>query len=71
MGIGTTLFCFSTSAMNERLARMDKAGQKIAKGGDLLEPMTTMVVEPRVYAANAAVIRTKDEMLGTLLDVVA
>ncbi|WP_461211116.1 flagellar basal body rod C-terminal domain-containing protein [Desulfocurvus sp. DL9XJH121] len=39
-----------------------------ASGTDIATEMVTMMVNERAYEANAEVVRTQDEMLGTLLD---
>jgi flagellar basal body rod protein FlgG len=54
-------------------AASDIAQQTMAKGGssDLATPMVNLGVGERSTEASASVIRTADEMVGTLLDVMA
>lgn len=57
-------------------AANDIAQQSIANGGrgptnDLATPMVNLGVGERTTEASASVIRTADDMVGTLLDVMA
>lgn len=62
---------------------MESAARKIARGGvdgpqgsatgrgDLLEPMVDLKLYQRSVEASAQVVKTADETLGTLLDIMA
>jgi len=73
MGTSSILHGASQGLQNS-MVRMNEAAAKVAQGGpesDLIEPMVTMSVESSVYTANAQVIKSYDQVLGTLLDVTA
>ena len=59
------------SAANDRLGRA--AGRIARSGADAVDAntMVDLALAPREAEANAAVVRTADEMIGTLLDVLA
>jgi len=70
MGIGQ----IGAAGMQASFAKIAGAAGVIASGADIndqIEPMTTMVSAPPIYAANAEVIKAADEMVGTLLDTLA
>lgn len=58
--------------MQQHASRISRAGRP--GGADPIDPATEVVgsqVAQRGYEANLAVLRTSDEMVGTLLDVLA
>jgi len=67
----------STAAygMNQAASQMNQAAQKVANPHQSMDNYTQSRVHQSVaqatYGANGAVIRTADEMVGTLLDIVA
>ncbi len=74
----------STSALNQGLQGIANSGQKLNQAAneiaavnvpgsesDLVEPLTTLVVEEANFKASAKVVETASETLGTLLDVTA
>ncbi len=48
-----------------------EAAQQVASGNLDPQPMVEMMVNSTVFAANAQVLRTADEMVGTLLNTYA
>jgi hypothetical protein len=70
----SSIHAAALSGIDARVQSFERAASRIARGGpdenlarDLVE---TMVARTGV-AANVAVLRTADEMVGTLIDVVA
>jgi len=57
--------------MRRGLARFNEGSQTVAQGN--LDPggVVGMIEGQRTYEMNAKVLRTADEMLGTLLDTIA
>ncbi len=49
--------------------RLERAADRIAREGAGVESSVDLIVSERAYQANAAVARTFDEMVGSLLDV--
>lgn len=49
--------------------KLNEAAGKISQGDISSSRMVDLIVSERMYQANAAVVRTSDEMLGTLIDV--
>lgn len=66
---GSTVFDKAREGMSKGQRKLDKAAAKIAGGDVSVTPMVDMIVAETMYTANATVIRTQDEMLGSLLDV--
>ena len=66
-GIGS-----SYAGVERALTRFDKAAQEIARPeGDLVKGTVEMTEAKATFEANLAVIKTADEMKGTLIDIVA
>ncbi len=69
--------------IQEGMAGMENAARKIARGGvdgpqgtadgaaSLVEPMVQLNLYERSVEASAQVVKTADETLGTLLDIMA
>jgi flagellar hook-associated protein FlgK len=69
--------------VQDGMAGMENAARKIARGGadgpqgsaegagNLIEPMVELKVYERSVEASAQVVKTADETLGTLLDIMA
>ena len=57
------------SGMQSGVARLNQAAETVAAGKVDVEPMIDMIVAEQTVKQNAAVIRTADEMHGTLLDI--
>jgi flagellar hook-associated protein FlgK len=69
--------------VQDGMAGMENAARKIARGGvdgpqgsaegagNLIEPMVELKVYERSVEASAQVVKTADETLGTLLDMMA
>lgn len=60
--------------MQASFEKIAGAAAALSKGGDIsdqIQPMATMITQTPVYEANAQVVKTADEMIGTLLDTLA
>ena len=57
------------SGFQDGVARLNRAAETVAAGNVDVEPMIDMIVAEQTVKQNAAVIRTADEMHGTLLDI--
>lgn len=69
--------------IQDGMAGMENAARKIARGGvdgpqgtaegagNLIEPMVDLKIYERSVEASAQVVKTADETLGTLLDIMA
>jgi len=60
--------------INAGLGRLDQAAGRIARNGagdDLAGNMVELIRSEQEVRANVAVVRTADEMIGSLLDVLA
>lgn len=53
------------------LARLNQAAETVAAGKVGVEPMIDAMIAEQTVKQNAAVMRTADEMHGTLLDILA
>jgi len=64
-------FAVAQEGMRRGLARFNEGSQAVAQGN--LDPggVVGMIEGQRTYEMNAKVLRTADEMLGTLLDTIA
>lgn len=51
------------------VAQLNRAAETVATGTVGVQPMIDAMVAEQTVAQNAAVIRTADEMQGTLLDI--
>lgn len=57
-------------ASSERASRISKASLDDSEGGgDITKDMAEMAQDPALMKANAATVKTQDEMLGALLDI--
>ncbi len=64
----------ASSGIQRNLASLDAAAERIAYqplGTNTVKDLIDMKVAKHGVAANAAVVRTADEMLGTLVDILA
>lgn len=80
--IGNTL-SIGIQGIQEGMVGMENAARKIARGGvdgpqgtaegagDLIEPIVDLKLYERSVEASAQVVKTADETLGTLLDIMA
>jgi flagellar hook protein FlgE len=61
------------SGMANATSRLDRASARIAQPetGDLVRDRVDQIVAQHDFAANVAMVRTADEMLGMLIDIVA
>jgi flagellar hook-associated protein FlgK len=60
-------------------AEIQKSADQIVRAGtidrdsstisDFVEPIVTMKIEQRIFDASAKIVKTADEMLGTLMDI--
>jgi hypothetical protein len=59
--------------MQRQVARFERAAGSIAKGpeggGDLIADTVEQIDAKAAFSANLSVIRTADEMLGTLINI--
>lgn len=65
------LMADAQEGMRRSLERVDRAGQSIISGDADPGGFVDLIVGQRTYEMNAKVLRTGDEMLGTLLNVLA
>ncbi|HUO23784.1 MAG TPA: flagellar basal body rod C-terminal domain-containing protein [Caulobacteraceae bacterium] len=62
----------ATSGMTAALSRFDQAAGAIASpNGDLAQAAVLTIDAKASFTANAAVLKTADEMMGALLDILA
>ena len=64
----------ASSGISAGFDRLNKAAGRIARDGaegDLAGNMVELMRAPQDVRANAAVLRTADEMIGSLIDVLA
>ncbi len=63
----------AASGMQRQLARFERASERIAQppgsGGDLVKDTVEQIDAKAAFSANLSVIRTADEMLGTLINI--
>ncbi len=63
------------SGMNNAITQLNKTATRVANPERALENVTQnavdLVVAPNTYKINAKVVKTQDEMVGTLLNMVA
>lgn len=76
-------FSVGIQGIQDGMAGMENAARKIARGGvdgpqgtaegagSLIEPMVDLKIYERSVEASAQVVKTADETLGTLLDIMA
>ena len=57
----------SLSGLNAATARLDRAASSIAAGGDTVDNAVAVLQAKTDFKANAAVLRTLDDMQRTLL----
>ena len=65
---------FSLSGLQSHLQRLNRTAARLASFSpdtELEAGMVQVIIDRRGFQANAAVIRTVDEMVGSLLDVLA
>ncbi len=74
-------FSVGIQGIQDGMAGMENAARKIARGGvdgpqgtaegagNLIEPMVDLKIYERSVEASAQVVKTADETLGTLLDI--
>ena len=60
------------SGMARAIERLDGASVRIAQpgGGELVRDRVDQMMAQRSFEANLATVRTADDMLGTLIDIV-
>lgn len=64
----------SQSAIQKSAEQIVQAGtieKDTSTTTDLAEPIVNMKIEQRVFDASAKIVKTADEMLGTLMDIKA
>jgi hypothetical protein len=61
----------AASGLDAGFARLDRAADRIAQAGPEPEAAVDLLTARHEVAANAAVVRAADDMVGTLLDVMA
>ncbi len=73
LGLGSAL-----AGMRSASERLGKTGERISKAGtglpgegNLTRDLVDLKIEKASFSANVKVAKTADEMLGTLLDIVA
>lgn len=61
------------TGMATAISRFDRASARIAQGEppDLIGDRADQIVAQHSFEANLATVRTADEMLGSLIDIVA
>jgi flagellar hook protein FlgE len=61
------------SGMAEAAGRFDRASARIAqpKHEDLASDRVDQITAQHAFAANVATVRTADEMIGTLINIIA
>lgn len=61
------------SGMADATSRFDGASARIARpeSGDVVRDRVEQIAAEHDFAANVATVRTADEMIGTLIDIVA
>lgn len=69
------------NGMKHSQAEIQKSADQIVRAGtidkdtstvtDFAEPIVNMKIEQRVFDASAKIVKTADEMLGTLMDIKA
>ncbi len=64
-------FAIAQEGMRRGLARFSQAAADVVQNDATPENMVGLIEGQRVYEMNAKVLRTADEMLGTLLNVFA
>ncbi len=79
----SNMLATGVQGVQDGLAGMDNAARKIARGGTdgpqgsagtssgLVEPMVDLKLYQRSVEASAQVVKTADETLGSLLDIMA
>lgn len=83
MMISNNSFAIGVQGVQDGMAGMETSARKIARAGtdgpqgsaessnDLIEPIVDMKLYARNVEASAQVVKTADETLGSLLDVMA
>ena len=66
---GVAAFDHAKKGMRQAEQRLNKASHAIANGDLSADRMVDLIVSERVYASNAKVVKTQDELVGTLLNV--
>jgi flagellar basal body rod protein FlgG len=63
----------ATSGIVRQVARFERAAERIARApegeGDLVADTVEQIDAKAAFSANLAVVRTADEMLGTLINI--
>lgn len=62
------LFEVPISGLRRSVEKMDEASENIAEGGDLAEGLVQQKEASVMFKANATVLRSADEMIGTLFN---
>jgi hypothetical protein len=57
--------------MTSAISRVDRAAAETTAGGDIVDAATDMSAAKVQMAASVAVVRASNQMLGTLLDIMA
>ncbi|MDQ8201989.1 hypothetical protein [Pelagicoccus sp. SDUM812003] len=66
---GYDTFSSARQGMQRAERKLGEAASAISQGDITSSRMVDLIVSEKMYAANASVIRTKDQMLGMLIDV--
>lgn len=73
--MSSSVLSVGTQGMQAGFARASEAASNIARGGDDLGDLTTSLVDLKAgevqVKASAAVVRSADDMIGTLIDIKA
>lgn len=64
-----TAFDYAKQGMEVAERKLNKAAASLASGEITGANMVELIEAKHIYTANAQVVRTQDEMLGSLLDV--
>ena len=63
----------ATAGMERQVARFERAAERIARGpegdGDIVKDTVEQIDAKAAFSASLAVVRTADEMLGTLINI--
>lgn len=61
----------AAAGLHDAFTRLDRVGERIARNGAEPDDMVELISARHQVGANAAVVRVEDEMIGSLLDVLA
>ena len=61
----------AVAGFHDAFARLNRAGEQIARAGAEPDAMVELIKARQQVGANAAVVRVEDQIVGSLLDVLA